>query len=173
MQRSFPRSIAPLALVGQEQEPRSEWPLDPSDFAAYYRFSPAALAVRECLRLRAVRKFELRSPILDIGCGDGLFAALAYPGKQVWGIDVNLTEIRRAQATSAYNALICGSITNVALPNSFFRGAIANCSLEHVPDLDQALANIRRVHRHRPDAALDAPACDPRDLTRHGAAGSR
>jgi SAM-dependent methyltransferase len=33
----------------------------------------------------------------------------------------------------------------VALPRGFFRGAIANCSLEHVPDLDQALVNIRRA----------------------------
>jgi SAM-dependent methyltransferase len=164
MQRSFPRSIAPqagpsskgsrLKLLETEGHPAdapgttpghaTEWPLDPQDFAAYYRFSPTALAVRECLRLRAVRKFDLQPPILDIGCGDGLFAALAYPGKQVWGIDVNLTEIRRAQSTAAYNALICGSITDVALPQGFFRGAIANCSLEHVPNLDQALANVHR-----------------------------
>jgi SAM-dependent methyltransferase len=143
MQRSFPRSIAPKADLPFTRGQRTEWPLDPDDFAAYYRFSPAALALRECLRLRAVRKYELSPPILDIGCGDGLFAALAYPGKQVWGIDVNLTEIRRAQSTAAYNALICGSITDVALPKRFFRGAIANCSLEHVPNLDQALANVQ------------------------------
>jgi SAM-dependent methyltransferase len=149
MQRSFPRSIAPATAFSLVQGERSEWPLDPDDFAAYYRFSPSALAVRECLRLRAVRKFELESPILDIGCGDGLFAALAYPGKQVWGIDVNLTEIRRAQSTAAYNALICGSITDVSLPKAFFRGAIANCSLEHVPDLERALGNVRRaLHPH-------------------------
>lgn len=145
MQRAFPRSIAPPSLRAVERDRSTEWPLDPDDFAAYYRFSPAALALRECLRLRAVRKHDLQPPILDIGCGDGLFATLAYPGKQVWGIDINLTEIRRAQATAAYDALICGSITAVSLPQGFFRGAIANCSLEHVPDLDQALRNIRRA----------------------------
>ena len=145
MKRSFPRSIAPASPLAPTPGERSEWPLDPNDFAAYYRFSPTALAVRECLRLRAVRKFDLEPPILDIGCGDGLFATLAYPGKQVWGIDVNLTEIRRAQSTAAYNALICGSITDVTLPTGFFRSAIANCSLEHVPDLERALRNIHRA----------------------------
>jgi SAM-dependent methyltransferase len=170
MKRSFPRSIAPAnslladspsanPLSGDSlaahsvpanrvcavSSERSEWPLDADDFAAYYRFSPAALAVRECLRLRAVRKFDLQPPILDIGCGDGLFATLGYPGKQVWGIDVNLTEIRRAQSSAAYNALICGSITEVTLPAGFFRSAIANCSLEHVPDLDRALRNVQRA----------------------------
>jgi SAM-dependent methyltransferase len=143
MKRSFPRSMAPPTDDGTRE--RSEWPLHPADFAAYHRFSPTALAVRECLRLRAIRKFDLAPPILDIGCGDGLFAALAYPGKQAWGIDVNLSEIRRAQATSAYDALVYGSITTVSLPQNFFHGAIANCSLEHVPGLDQALRNIRRA----------------------------
>ncbi len=126
MQRSFPRSVAPASNVSLAQEHRAEWPLDPDDFAAYYRYCPSALALRECLRLRAVRKYQLQPPILDIGCGDGLFATLAYPGKQAWGIDVNLSEIRRAQSTAAYSALICGSITDVALPRGFFRGAITN-----------------------------------------------
>jgi SAM-dependent methyltransferase len=145
MQRFFPRSNAPPPAAAVNGRSKTEWPLDPDDFAAYYRFCPSALAVRECLRLRAVRQFELQSPILDIGCGDGVFAALAYPGKKIWGIDVNLQEIRRAQSSAAYDALLCGSITEVALPKGFFRGAVANCSLEHVPDLDQALRNIRHA----------------------------
>lgn len=176
--RSFPRSIAPGPAAPFTHSQRTEWPLDPDDFAAYYRFAPSALALRECLRLRAVRKYELQPPILDIGCGDGLFAALAYPGKQIWGIDVNLTEIRRAQSTAAYNALICGSITNVALPNGFFRGAIANCSLEHVPDLDQALANVHRALCPRADFILIVPTPNwtrllaiPELLREHGLRG--
>jgi len=120
-----------------------EWPVDARDFAAYYRFAPAALALRECARLRAVRTIELDEPILDVGCGDGLFARLAYPGRQTWGIDINPSEVQRAQATQTYSTLICGNICAVDLPPQFFSSAIANCSLEHVPDLPGALANIR------------------------------
>ena len=142
MRRIFPRSIPPGPLSAAARSERSEWPLDPGDFAAYHRYAPSALALRECLRLRAVRGHTLDEPILDIGCGDGVFAELAFPGKQIWGIDVNPTEIGRAQATAAYSTLVCGSITEASLPPGFFRGAIANCSLEHVPDLDRALSNI-------------------------------
>jgi len=147
MKRVFPRSIWPTAEhSGQERgQERSEWPLDPHDFAAYYRYAPSALAVRECLRLRAVRRHELAEPIFDIGCGDGVFAALAYPGKQIWGIDINVDEVRRAQSTSTYSTLVCGSITDVSLPQGFFQSAVANCSLEHVPRLDLALLQIRRA----------------------------
>lgn len=121
-----------------------EWPLDPHDFARYYAFAPAALALRECVRLQAVRDLDLAEPILDVGCGDGLFANLAYPGKLIWGIDINPTEVQRAQSTASYRTLICGNICQVDLPERYFRSAIANCSLEHVPDLGGALRNIRR-----------------------------
>ncbi|HUH02312.1 MAG TPA: methyltransferase domain-containing protein [Kofleriaceae bacterium] len=119
-------------------------PINRADFEAYFRFSPAALAVREAVRLGEVRGIELAEPLLDVGCGDGLFASLAYPGKQVWGIDINPVEVKRAQATASYATLICGNVCTVDLPRAFFGGAIANCSLEHVPGLPAALANVRR-----------------------------
>ena len=137
-----------------------EFPLDPEDFAAYFSFAPAALALRECVRLRAVRRLDLPAPILDVGCGDGLFARLAYPDKQAWGIDVNPSEVSRAQATSSYATLICGNISRVDLPASFFGSAIANCSLEHVPDLDGALANIRGTLRYGAPFVLIVPTPD-------------
>lgn len=123
----------------------AEWPLNADDFSAYYTFAPAALAIRECVRLRAVRELDLPEPILDVGCGDGLFARLAYPGRQAWGIDINPSEVQRAQQTASYMTLICGNIIGVHLPPSFFGSAIANCSLEHVPDIQGALSNIRRA----------------------------
>jgi SAM-dependent methyltransferase len=133
---------------------------DADDFTTYYSFSPAALALREAVRLRAVRGLELAEPILDVGCGDGLFAQLAYPGKQIWGIDINPSEVKRAQATASYQTLICGNVCQVDLPPAFFGSAIANCSLEHVPDLPAALANIRRSLRPGATFVLIVPTPD-------------
>ena len=121
----------------------AEWPLRREDFLAYYKFAPAALAIRECVRLAAVRDLDLPDPILDVGCGDGLFARLAYPNRQAWGIDINPGEVRRAQSTQSYRTIICGNICDVDLPRAFFESAIANCSLEHVPDIGAALRNVR------------------------------
>ena len=120
-----------------------ELPLESEDFGHYYRYAPAALAIREVVRLKAVRRLNLKGPILDVGCGDGLFAKLAYPNQQSWGIDINPTEIQRAQQSKSYGTLICGNICDVDLPPAFFHSAIANCSLEHVPDIDGALRTIR------------------------------
>lgn len=134
-----------------------EWPLNPNDFSAYYTFAPAALAIRECIRLAAVRKLDLAEPLLDVGCGDGLFAKLAYPKKQAWGIDINPSEVQRAQRTASYMTLICGNITGVHLPEGFFGSAIANCSLEHVSDIQGALRNIRGALKPNGQLVLIVP----------------
>ena len=155
-----------------------EWPVRDDDFAAYYAFAPAALALRETIRLAAVRELDLAEPILDVGCGDGLFARLAYPQRQVWGIDINPTEVRRAQGTASYATLICGNVCDVDLPAGFFGSAVANCSLEHVPDLRGALANIRRALAPGARFALIVPTPDwterlavPETLSRLGLTG--
>lgn len=129
-------------------------------FADYFAYAPAALALRECVRLAAMRGVELPEPILDVGCGDGIFARLCYPDRQVWGIDINPNEIRRAQSTSTYSTLICGSITSSDLPAGYFRSAIANCSLEHVPDIAGAFRTIAGALRPGAPFVLIVPTPD-------------
>jgi SAM-dependent methyltransferase len=137
-----------------------ELPLDPHDFERYYRYTPAALAIREVVRLQAVKRLGLTGPILDVGCGDGLFARMAYPDQQSWGVDINPSEVQRAQQSGTYATLICGSICNIHLPSEFFHSAIANCSLEHVPDISSALKNIASSLRQGGEFVMIVPTPD-------------
>jgi SAM-dependent methyltransferase len=120
------------------------------DFLRYFPHTPAALAVKECARLTELRKYPCSGPILDVGCGDGLFASIAFSGEEVWGIDIDAHEGRWAMASQAYSQIILGDITSAHLPSDFFATCVANCSLEHVPRIDLALQTIRRSLR--PDA---------------------
>lgn len=113
-------------------------------FVKYFPHAPAALCVKECARLAALRDYQLSGPILDVGCGDGLFAKIAFDGEEVWGIDIDAKEGRWAQASRAYSQIVLADITKAKLPTSFFKSCVANCSLEHVPDIDAALATIER-----------------------------
>jgi SAM-dependent methyltransferase len=113
------------------------------DFSKYFPHAPVALCIKECARLTVLRRFECPGPILDVGCGDGLFTSIAFPDREVWGIDLDAMEGRWAQASRAYAQIILGDITQAHLPERFFRTCIANCSLEHVPNIDGALATIR------------------------------
>ena len=113
-----------------------------ADFERYFPYTPAALCVKECARLSALRRYEVRGPILDVGCGDGLFASIAFGEEEVWGIDIDADEGRWAAASQAYTQVILGDVTRARLPEAFFATCVANCSLEHVPRIDRALANI-------------------------------
>ncbi len=131
-----------------------------SDFERYFPFTPTALAVKECARLTALRRYECPSPILDVGCGDGLFASIAFGGAEVWGIDIDAAEGRWAAASRAYSQVILGDVTSAHLPQSFFASCVANCSLEHVPRIDLALQNIRRAVKPGANVYLFVPDKD-------------
>jgi 2-polyprenyl-3-methyl-5-hydroxy-6-metoxy-1,4-benzoquinol methylase len=126
-------------------------------FVQYFPHAPAALCVKECARLSALRDYHLSGPILDVGCGDGLFAKIAFDGEEVWGIDIDAKEGRWAQASRAYSQIVLADITKAKLPVSFFRSCVANCSLEHVPDIQAALATIERSLMPGAQALLFVP----------------
>ena len=131
-ERDFPASALP----------DEELTLD--DFQHYFPHTPTALAIKECARLAVVRRYPCHGPVLDVGCGDGLFARVAFGDAEVWGIDIDAKEGRWASASRAYSQVILGDITRASLPESFFATCVANCSLEHVPRIDLALESIRR-----------------------------
>jgi 2-polyprenyl-3-methyl-5-hydroxy-6-metoxy-1,4-benzoquinol methylase len=130
------------------------------DFLRYFAHTPAALAIKECARLTELRKYDCPSPILDVGCGDGLFASIAFSGAEVWGIDIDAKEGRWAAASQAYSQVVLGDVTRAQLPESFFATCVANCSLEHVPAIDQALKTILRALRPGGTAFLFVPNKD-------------
>ncbi|MBC7396128.1 MAG: class I SAM-dependent methyltransferase [Bdellovibrionales bacterium] len=112
-----------------------------------------SLVIREVCRISAFEKFihklDLRSgaKILDVGCGDGKWWQTLNPNTtfEVYGIDINCSEILKAK--KHINAQVLNVTDPVAiktLPQNFDL-VVGNCSLEHVPDINSALTNIRSV----------------------------
>lgn len=128
------------------------------DFQRYFPHTPAALCIKECARLSVMRRYPCPGPVLDVGCGDGLFARMAFDDVDVWGIDIDAAEGRWAAASKAYTQVILGDVTQVTLPEAFFATCVANCSLEHVPRIDLALKNILRSLRPGGLAYLFVPS---------------
>jgi len=128
---------------------------------ALLRCLPLSLAVREIMRMRALaEQSPLPAPLLDVGCGDGLFwevAARSLQDKQhalldgLIGIDVSDHELKLASLRLAQDG---GEVRNVDISSNLqdhsigdmtnmFRTIVANCSLEHVPRIEPALRNIK------------------------------
>ena len=90
---------------------------------------------------------ELVEPILDVGCGDGTFARIAFPthhGKIV-GIDPRPDDVREAQARGAYAVAMVSDGAKLPFGDASFPTVISNCVLEHVLPLDETLREIARV----------------------------
>jgi len=114
---------------------------------AYLSHAPLSLALREINRLIAIEAVASgKGPILDVGCGDGFWWTLRHtPGdgdREVYGIDISAGEI--AQARTRINAALTDVSRERPFPGTDFEEIIGNCSLEHVPDIDAALLNLRR-----------------------------
>jgi SAM-dependent methyltransferase len=110
---------------------------------AYLRHAPLSLTLREINRLVAIEAVdERRGSVLDVGCGDGFWWTLReLDGREVYGIDISASEVAQARTR------IRAELTDVSREAPFaprkFDEIIGNCSLEHVPDIDAALANLR------------------------------
>jgi SAM-dependent methyltransferase len=89
--------------------------------------------------------FDLPAPTLDVGCGDGHFASLTFDRKIDVGLDPWHGPIHEAGTRGAYLHLIEGDAGLSPFPDGYFASAISNSVLEHIPHIDQVLAETARV----------------------------
>jgi SAM-dependent methyltransferase len=100
--------------------------------------------------LRAVEasfydEFELAEPVLDLGCGDGLFASQVFEKKIDVGIDPFLPSLREAKRWNAYGGVINSGGARLPFPAAYFASAFSNSVLEHIPGLQAVLNETARV----------------------------
>jgi len=127
---------------------------DTNDFLAdsvprYLTHAPVALSLRELNRLLAIKRIErehgrLHGMVLDVGCGDGFWwTFLDRRGRQIYGVDISSGEIDRARSILDH-VVVADVSERPPFGGIEFDAIIGNCSLEHVPDIDGALRNLRR-----------------------------
>jgi len=138
---------------------------------ALVEYLPMTLAVREIMRMRALADHgSLQTPVLDVGCGDGLFwevitKEILGGGAQklsgLMGIDVNQAELDLASMRLSPQG---GEVTAIDISDpdadlrTRFNTIICNCSLEHVPRLEPALNNIRQYLNPEGELFMVLPA---------------
>jgi len=120
---------------------------------------PIGLALPRATECLAFKKFQLKGPTLDIGCGNGIFSKICF-GKKVIdvGLDVNPKEIKLAAKNQVYKKTVVASVKSIPFADSYFQTVLANSSLEHIEgDLEQVLGEINRVLKKGGVLILTAP----------------
>lgn len=85
-----------------------------------------------------------RGPFLDLGCGDGSFSN-TLGLEEVYGIDFDVKAIYKAIEASCYKMVLLSNARQLPFSDAFFGTVFSNCALEHMDELAQVLAGIRRV----------------------------
>lgn len=111
-------------------------------------------AFRALLRGIECRLFEdagpLEEPVLDLGCGDGHFASMAFADTEgtaplFTGIDPDENMVHEASDRGVYQHPLAASATRIPFPDNFFNTVVANCVVEHIPDIESVLSETARV----------------------------
>jgi SAM-dependent methyltransferase len=106
-------------------------------------------AFRALLRAVEARFYQdllpLDEPVLDVGCGDGHFASVAFRQPLTAGIDPAPGSLREARQWGAYRLLARSLGGALPFPDGYFATVISNSVLEHIPALDPVLAEVGRV----------------------------
>jgi SAM-dependent methyltransferase len=123
---------------------------EPRDYLALQLQSMAPhRAILRSVEARLMATVPLVHPVLDIGCGDGHFASIAYREPIDVGIDPMERDLReaRTQVPDVYLDVVMGSATDLPFPDGSFATVVSNCVIEHIPDVDAVMSEIGRVLR--------------------------
>jgi len=106
-------------------------------------------AIVRAWECRFMSEVPLVRPVLDIGCGDGHFASIAYDHLPIdIGIDVMERDLPEAAGRAGiYRKVMYASATALPFEAASFNTVISNCVIEHIPDNAAVMREISRVLR--------------------------
>jgi len=116
------------------------------------------------------QEFELPAPTLDVGCGDGHFATIAFDRQLDVGLDPWGGPIRQAARLGGYRGLVQADGGQAPFPDASFASALSNSVLEHIPHVQAVLAETARLLR--PGAPFLFCVPNPRYLSELSIAGA-
>ncbi len=111
----------------------------------HLRDLPYFRAILRAAEAEFYQDFELTAPTLDLGCGDGHFATIAFDRPLEVGLDPWGPSLREAQRRGGYRRLIQADAGKMPFPNGWFASALSNSVLEHIPHIETVLSETARV----------------------------
>ena len=124
---------------------------------------PYFRAMLRAVEAQFYQDLELHAPTLDLGCGDGHFASITFERKLEVGLDPWAGPIHQAAKGGGYGALVQADGGRIPFPDGYFASALSNSVLEHIPQVQAVLAELRRVLK--PEAQFLFCVPNPRYLS--------
>ena len=117
-------------------------------FASAYPAQPAT-AFWRAVEIAALASRGIPDGLgLDLGCGDGILTSILLDRigpRRLVGIDLDPSETRAAKRFPFYERVHTCSADAIPEPDEAFDFVLANSVLEHIPPLEGAMDEVRRV----------------------------
>ena len=114
-------------------------------FNNYLMHAPVPLALERSIECVILSKQDFTRPVLDIGCGEGLFAYILFDEKIDVGIDPNQKELDKAKDYNCYDELICCYGNEIPKADKSFNTIFSNSVMEHIPNIEDVLKETHRL----------------------------
>jgi ubiquinone/menaquinone biosynthesis C-methylase UbiE len=134
--------------------------VSPSPFVEALRtyIDTPSLALWRAFKAKALEPVSFSPPVLDLACGTGHFARILMGHKVITGCDVDKNAIRVAAKERTLDTVSVADARALPYPDQSFSSVLSNCSLEHIPDVELAIAEVSRVLRPKGIFAFTAPS---------------
>jgi len=119
---------------------------------------PYFRALLRAVEARFYQDLPIAPPVLDLGSGDGSFAAQAFARPLDVGLDPWPQPLRESRARRAHRLLVLAQGAGLPFADNSFNTIISNSVLEHIRDLDPVLAECHRVLREGGCLLFSAPS---------------
>lgn len=107
--------------------------------------APIPLALERAWECEIYKTLEFHRPILDVGCGDGIYTKILFNEKIDVGIDPLDHELEHAKKLDIYENLVNAWGNEMPFENETFKTIFSNSVLEHIPNIEPVLKEINRV----------------------------
>ncbi len=107
---------------------------------------------------------RLMSPVLDVACGDGIFAWATYRGPLDVGVDLDPVALAEARRLGAYRLLAVADARAMPFRSGSFRSVTSVCAVEHMDGLPGVLRELSRVLAPRGTLFITVPSDQFGDL---------
>lgn len=114
-------------------------------FQRYLTVAPLPLAIERSWECEVQSRQDFRRPVLDVGCGEGIFAWGLFSDNIDVGIEPNPRELQRTREINLYDELIECYGDNIPKDERSFRTIFSNSVMEHIPDIEPVLKEVHRL----------------------------
>jgi SAM-dependent methyltransferase len=118
---------------------------------------PAFRALLRSVEALFYQHISLPEPTLDLGCGDGHFAQMAFDRKLAAGVDPWWGPLRKANAGNAYHLAVQALGGTLPFADATFGSVFSNSVLEHIDDVQPVLNDVARVLKPGGRFVMTAP----------------